>query len=120
TRCRSVWPGRSLPVLRGDRLAERRFCLRARHLARAHGEGPPMALEVGGAVRALAVELLLGFGGDRCPRRPRPLAMGVQVPLEHDVNPLRVGAAEALGALDPLLPQSTDHDAPTPEIGRAS
>src|SRR5262245_53597409 len=91
--------------------AGRLFHVLVAHVADGLREGPVMTLRIFNCVGAVAVELVL--------RRPESVRAGractlvvlVDAAVEAHVNPLRIHAAERSGALGPLVPFGTDHDA---------
>src|SRR5918997_4118856 len=101
---------RSRPVGRLDLLADGGLGLRPGDGTGRGRERPHVALQVDGPVGAVAVELVLGLGGDRGPGCPGPLAVRVDVAAEGDVRALGVDPVDRGRAAGPLGPLATGHD----------
>ena len=69
-----------------------------------------MALEIGGDVGPVTIELVGGLHDDLRPSLPGARAVLVDPMLDAHVHPLRVLAAQRGGAPGPVGPLATDHD----------
>src|SRR5690606_38953561 len=98
------------PVLRTNLRADRLLRIGARYGTHGLRERPKVPFRIEHAIRARAVELILGLLHDDAARLAGSVAVRVDIPIELDVERLRIEAC-GLRAARPFAPFAADYHA---------